>query len=142
MLEGHQRVVSRDPIVIRIPDGHDADRGVSGLLDRKVHPSPPDDLTKALAAVHEGRGLRLLDDAALVRRSHETFLEARDVATEARDPVALDAAEVRDDEDVGDDLGVGLGHAQGREDLFAKAPQGVLSDQGVFHDRPPPGSHQ
>src|SRR5207247_7240018 len=86
------------------------------------------DLAQALSAVPQGRRLRFRDDAALVRRLHETFLEPCDIATEAGHSVALDPAEVRDDEDVRHGLGIRLRHAELRKDFFTKRTQRLLLD--------------
>jgi hypothetical protein len=55
--------------------------------------------------------------------------------------MALDAAEVRHDEDVGHNLGVGLGHAEGREDSFAERAQSFLLDDGSLGHRDAPVLH-
>src|SRR5207247_11131046 len=117
---GDEAVVARESVVTGVPNGDDAHRRVSGLLDGEVHPLPADDLPEALTSVDEGRGLRLSQYATLVRGFHEPFLEACDIATEAGDPMTRDPAEIRDDEHVGHALRIGLGDTDLREDLFAE----------------------
>src|SRR6266704_1543140 len=92
VLEGHERVVPRDSVVIRVPHRDDPDGGVPRLLDGDVHPLLAHDLAEALAAVDERGRLRLLEDAALVVRLHVAGLQPADVAAEARDAVRVDAA--------------------------------------------------
>src|SRR6266571_5111152 len=95
VLEGHERVVPRDSVVIRVPHRDDPDGGVPRLLDGDVHPLLAHDLAEALAAVDERGRLRLLEDAALVVRLHVAGLQPADVAAEARDAVRVDPAQVR-----------------------------------------------
>ena len=137
MLERHQAVVARDPVVIRIADRDDPDGGVLRLPDREVHRSLANNLAEALSAVDERGGFRLPDGAARVLRLHEALFQASHVSAESRDAVRVDPAEIGEDQNVCHDLRVGLRNLELRENLLAEPPQGFLADQGVLQDRPP-----
>src|SRR3989442_5963399 len=128
VLEGHERVVARDAVVIRIAHRDHADRGVLRLPDRQVHRFLPDDLAEALTAIDESCCLRLPNDAALVRRLHGALLEAVHVSAQTGDPVRVNASKVREDEHVRRHARIFRGDAQLHEDLFAESSEGLLLD--------------
>src|SRR5207249_6584730 len=137
VLERHQAVVARDPVVIRIADRDDPDGGVLRLPDREVHRSLANNLAEALSAVDERGGFRLPDGAARVLRLHEALFQAGHISAESRDAMRVDPAQIGEDQNVGHDLRVGLWNLELRENLLAEPPQGFLADQGVLQDRPP-----
>src|SRR5947209_10687659 len=128
VLEGHEAVVARDPVVIRIADRDDADRGVPRFSDREIHPLLPDDLAEALTAVNEGGRLGLSDDATLVGRLHRALLEAAHVAPETCDAMRVNPAKVGEDQYVRGHASVFGGHTELSEDLFAKSAKRLLLD--------------
>ena len=125
----HHRVIARDSVVIRVPHRDDADRGVLRLPDREVHRTRADDLAQALPAIEQRGRFRFFDHPALVRRFHEAFFEAADVAAEARDPMTVDPAQIRDDQDVGRDPRVFRGYAELHQDLLAKVTERFFVDR-------------
>jgi len=138
VLERHEAVVARDPVMIRIADGDDADGCVPGFPYREIHPLLPDDLTEALTAVNEGRRLGLSDDATLVGRLHGALFEAAHVAAQARDAMGVNAAKVGEDQDVRGHAGVFGGNTELREDLFAKSAEGLFLDDVFLGHRDAP----
>src|SRR2546427_29741 len=99
-LEGHHRVVSRDPVVVRVPHGREPDRGLAGLADREFHRLPPHDLTEPVPAVDEDGRAGLLHDPARVPGDDGARLDPGDVAGEAGDSVGPNAPKVCGDQNV------------------------------------------
>ena len=131
-LGGHRGVVPGDAVVGGILHGDETDAVLLGLLDGHVHGVRADVQAEAEVAVEEGGGLRLLEDVDGLVGEQDAVVHAVAVnGLQSAKAVAVDAALVRFDEDVGADLGPLRRHPVREEHLVHELLHVVKVDDGV-----------
>ena len=129
VLEGEHGVVAGHAEVTASPHADHAHADLPRLGDGDVHGLGGEDEAQALVAVDGGGGGALPHDAPLGRGVRAAVAVGGDVGAKlVRDAVAVDAAEVGGDEDVGGEGRVVAGDAHGGEDRLDRGLQGVRCD--------------
>ena len=136
-LAGHLGIVTRDAVVVGVPDGDDAHASGLGLLDGHFHGAVGNQLTHGFMSVDDGGDGRLEHHFGLGMDVDHAFFDALVVAHHPLHTVGLDAVQIGGQQNVLDNIRLGFGEAELLERFHAQTVQGVIGPMLICHKYPP-----